>query len=270
MQATRISGTAYFKHKYLTNPSVTPKNQLIVAAAHLTNAIKGTITANIGTSTLKLLGNLPSIFYNASKSYNTHQSKAEVPIMHAVQHHNPVSPQTPNNNTPTKSPCVPPRVQPNVTPNIARNLFGREPPTEQMLPNSPKGGIQSPLHVRHNALLNPNSPDKQPQPCRSQQIAKLGILTKPAPIDAPANNTRSQAQVRTITQEAILVCISTYSNITNLRLTAANAARQKFPLEMRNAVLDMDTGKLMEMKHLLVNQSTRRYEENCTPLNWAA
>jgi hypothetical protein len=60
-------------------------------------------------------------------------------------------------------------------------------------------------------------------------------------------------QVRTITQEAILTCISTYSNITNLRLTVANAARRKFPLEMLNAVLDMDTKKLMEMKHLLVN-----------------
>jgi hypothetical protein len=28
---------------------------------------------------------------------------------------------------------------------------------------------------------------------------------------------------------------------------------------MLNAVLDMDTGKLMEMKHLLVNPNTRRY-----------
>jgi hypothetical protein len=141
------------------------------------------------------------------KGYNTHQSKAEVPITHAVQHHAPVSPRTPNNITPTKSLCAPPRVQPNVTPNIARNLFGREPPTEQMLPNSPKGGIQSPLHVRRNALPNPNSPDKQPQPCWLQRIAKLGILTKPAPIDAPANNTRSRTQVRTIIQEAILACI---------------------------------------------------------------
>jgi hypothetical protein len=34
---------------------------------------------------------------------------------------------------------------------------------------------------------------------------------------------------------------------------AANAACQKFPLEILNTVLDMDTGKLMEMKHLLVN-----------------
>jgi hypothetical protein len=252
-RATRISSTAFFKHKYLTNPSVTPEDQIIAAAACLTNAIQGTITANMRTSTLKSLGDLQSIFHDAAKGYDTHQSKAEVPIMHAVQHHTPVLPQTPDNNTPTKSPCAPPRVQPNVTPNIARNLYGREPPTEQMLPNSPKGGIQSPMHVRHNALPNPNSPDKQPQPHCPQRIAELGILMKPAPINAPANNTRSRAQVRTITQEAILACISTYSDITNLRLMAANAARQKFPLEMLNAVLDMDTGKLMEMKHLLVN-----------------
>jgi hypothetical protein len=207
------------------------------------------------TSTLKLLGDLQTIFHNAAKGYNTHQSKEEVPIMRAILHHAPVSPRTPDNNTTTKSLCAPPRVQPNVTPNIARNLFGQEPHTEQMLPNPPKEGIQSPLHVRHNALPNPNSSDKQPQPqpCWLQRIAKLGILTKPASINAPANNTHSRTQVRIITQEAILACISAYSNITNLRLMAANAARQKFPLEMLNAVLDMDTGKLMEMKHLLVN-----------------
>ncbi len=103
-RATRISGTAFFKHKYLTNPSVTPKDQLIAAAARLTNAIQGTITANMHTSTLKLLGNLQSIFHDATKGYNTHQSKAEVLIMRAVQHHAPVSPQTPDNNTPTKIP----------------------------------------------------------------------------------------------------------------------------------------------------------------------
>jgi hypothetical protein len=168
MRATRVSGTAFFKHKYLTNPSVTPKDQIIAAAARLTDAIQGTITANMCTSTLKLLGNLQSIFHNAAKDYDTHQSKTEVPIMRAVQHHAPASPQTPDNNTPTKSPCAPPRVQPNVAPNIARNLFGWEPLTEQMLPNSPKGVIQSPLHVRRNALPNPTSPDKQPQPRWSQ------------------------------------------------------------------------------------------------------
>jgi hypothetical protein len=92
MRATRISGTAFFKHKYLTNPSVTPKDQIIVAAARLTNAIQGTITVNMRTSSLKLLGDLQSIFHDAAKGYDTHNSKAEVLITRAVQHHAPVSP----------------------------------------------------------------------------------------------------------------------------------------------------------------------------------
>jgi hypothetical protein len=91
-RATRVSGTAFFEHEYQTNPSVTPKDQIIAAAARLTNAIQGTITANMRTSTLKLLGNLQSIFHDAVKGYDTHQSKAEVPITCAVQHHAPVSP----------------------------------------------------------------------------------------------------------------------------------------------------------------------------------
>jgi hypothetical protein len=77
MRATRISGTASFKHKYLTNPSVTPKDQITVAAAHLTNAIQGTIAANMHTSTLKSLSNLQSIFHDTAKGYNTNQSGSQ-------------------------------------------------------------------------------------------------------------------------------------------------------------------------------------------------
>jgi hypothetical protein len=167
-RTTCVLGTAFFKHKYLTNPSVNPKDQIVAAAARLTKAIQGTTIANLCTSTLKLLGNLQSIFHEATKGCDTHQRKTEAPIMRAEPPHKLESPRTCNNNTPMQSPRAPPRVQPIVTPNIARNLFGREPPTEQMLPNVPKGEIQSPLQVRQKALPKPNSPVKQPQPHWSQ------------------------------------------------------------------------------------------------------
>jgi hypothetical protein len=89
-----------------------------------------------------------------------------------------------------------------------------------------------------------------------QRITDIGILNKKPKtiaLGAPSHNTRSQTQVQTITQEAILACIVTYSNITNRHITARNASCRKFPIEMLNAVLNMNTGKLMEMKHLLVN-----------------
>ena len=59
--------------------------------------------------------------------------------------------------------------------------------------------------------------------------------------------------MRTITQEAILACITTYSDITHQHITARNASRRIFPRNMLNAVLDMTTGELLEMRHLLVN-----------------
>jgi hypothetical protein len=82
----------------------------------------------------------------------------------------------------------------------------------------------------------------------------LGILTaKSLTNNAPAHNTCSQVQHRTITQEAILACMNTCSYITSWSLTPANAARCLFPIKILNTVLDMRTGKLLEMRHLLVN-----------------
>ena len=66
-QSTRISGTAFFKHKYLTNPGITPEDRIIAAATRLTNAIQGTTTTNIHTSTLQSLDNLQQIFHDAAR-----------------------------------------------------------------------------------------------------------------------------------------------------------------------------------------------------------
>jgi hypothetical protein len=78
-------------------------------------------------------------------------------------------------------------------------------------------------------------------------------MAKPLTNDAPAHNTPSQVQHCTITQEAILPCMNTCSYITSQSLTSANAARCLFPVKILNAVLDMNTGKLLEMRHFLVN-----------------
>jgi hypothetical protein len=47
--------------------------------------------------------------------------------------------------------------------------------------------------------------------------------------------------------------MNTYNYISSCSLTQANAACRSFPVKILNAVLDMDTGKLLEMRHLLVN-----------------
>ncbi len=256
MQATCISGAAFFKHKYLTNPGITPEDQVIAAASRLTKAIQGTITTNMHTSTLKSLDDLQQIFRKAAEGCDTlwHQTKTTIQL--EAPHQPPETPKTPNKpNTPTQSPREPPRVQTIQTPNIVTYTLEGNHLTEVSSPVPVLGangdrvegafpairangctveGVVS-RQARQKPLPKPNSPE----PRRSQRLADLG---KPALCDALAANTRSQTQACTITQEAILACISTYSDITNRRLTASNAAHRKFPTKMLSAVLTWTLG----------------------------
>jgi hypothetical protein len=115
------------------------------------------------------------------------------------------------------------------------------------------------LNFKRRVFPEPSPPESPLSPKklrRLQRIADIGIHNrKPKTLasDAPARNTRSQTQVQTIRQEAILACFVTYSDITNQHIMARNASCRKFPMEMLNAVLNMTTGKLMKTRHLLVN-----------------
>ena len=54
-------------------------------------------------------------------------------------------------------------------------------------------------------------------------------------------------------QEALLACVHIHADITGHQFTAHQAMQRRFPKEILNAVLDTETGALMEMRHLLVN-----------------
>ena len=44
-RATRVSATVFHKHKYISNPNVTPAYAVISVAGNLTSALKGTVSA---------------------------------------------------------------------------------------------------------------------------------------------------------------------------------------------------------------------------------
>ncbi len=78
----------------------------------------------------------------------------------------------------------------------------------------------------------------------------------------PAQNTRSKTagdrptskgrcKVWTIKQELFLACIKTYMEVTQKPIQASSLAQRKFPSKILNAVLNKDTGELMEMRQLL-------------------
>jgi hypothetical protein len=70
----------------------------------------------------------------------------------------------------------------------------------------------------------------------------------------------------------VLACIETYIEVTQTRLQPARLAQQKFSMVMLNAVLNNNTGKLMEMRHLLRNPKyTKLWGKLCTKeLGWLA
>jgi hypothetical protein len=59
-RATRISDTVFFKHQYITNPTVSPESHLVAAAQQLATALKGNIPA--GNKTAESLTKLSKLF----------------------------------------------------------------------------------------------------------------------------------------------------------------------------------------------------------------
>jgi hypothetical protein len=69
-RTTCISRAAFFKHKYLTNPLVTPEDQVIAAAARLTNELQGINQPQLNTSTLQALSDIRHVIYGATNATN--------------------------------------------------------------------------------------------------------------------------------------------------------------------------------------------------------
>jgi hypothetical protein len=236
MRATRILGTAFLKHKYLTNPTVTPEDRVIEAAGALAQAIKNQMPPHMHEFTIQALSNLQDVFQQATINYNadpaTHVTTAAPPRVPPDTLTEPATPATsPRMHDIPNTPVVPTQL------NFFEDSFYPQQVFPQKIPwpNPP-------------AVRAPSSPPKQPH--QSQQIA---TTWQPADDDAPARNTQSCTQARSITQEAILACTHVHNDITGCPFMAKQASCRKFPREILNAVLNTDTGALMEMRHLLIN-----------------
>ena len=60
-RATRVSATVFHKHKYISNPNVTPADTVIAAAGNLASALKGTMPTCLQQSPLADLTRLSEI-----------------------------------------------------------------------------------------------------------------------------------------------------------------------------------------------------------------
>jgi hypothetical protein len=67
-RAMRISNTVFFKHQYITNPTVSPESHVVAAAQQLTTALKGNIPA--GNETAEALKKVSELFTKIAAAKN--------------------------------------------------------------------------------------------------------------------------------------------------------------------------------------------------------
>ena len=95
-------------------------------------------------------------------------------------------------------------------------------------------------------------------PRRSPQLAAQ-IIRKETKDDAPAHNTRNkQAHKKSSTQDEILM----YLHTAHQKLAPDRLAQRRFPLKTLSAVLDKETGELMEYWRLIKNPKDRNLYRN--------
>jgi hypothetical protein len=112
---TRISGAAFFTHKYLTNPTVTPEDRVIEAAGALAQALNNQMPFHMRESTIQALSNLQDVFQQAAVNYNadpaTHVTQAAPPRVPPDTLPEPASPVTsPRVHAISTTPIVPTRL----------------------------------------------------------------------------------------------------------------------------------------------------------------
>jgi len=203
--STRVSETVFFKHRYLTNASVTPQDWIIKAATNLSTALQQRGTVD-GTQTAEL-SRLVEIFQQ--QSTNQQENKQQQPTAEAA-----TAPRVQQNQTATQ-PRVPHLTTPIPTP------IDAQPPRVAATHPTPIPGTTS----------NYISQDEDEEGPPSQPPHR--------------HNTRSRTNLLLL--QAI--------EISNTQPTTTQSAQRKFPLqllcEMANAVLDAETGELMEYRHLM-------------------
>ena len=76
-RAERVSDTVFFKHKYLTQPTVTPKDAIMMAAKQLAKALAGDLPATLGETELQALERLQNAFTTAVEAQEAPQQRVQ-------------------------------------------------------------------------------------------------------------------------------------------------------------------------------------------------
>jgi hypothetical protein len=242
---TQVSGAVWFKHKYITNPSVTPEDQNVAAIGGLAKTLTTGVPLQLCNNTVDKLCKLQEILEPSTDGNN--ECKITAPMQQV-----PILRQSPRlAESDNRDPAAVPRVAreyamlPRVLEKMGMDTTDRSSPQQ---PDGPRqlsriAELKRKIDTANMGNLHPDKGTTSPQSSPTKNTCSKTTVTRP----------NCTTKVKIINQEMVLACIETYVEVTQTPLQPAQLAQQKFPIIMLNAVLNNDTGKLMEMHHLLRN-----------------
>ena len=233
-RAVQNTDTVFFKHHYITKPKVTKADVVANAANNLIDAIKGNFASTFDETQLQAMERLAKIFEQVTKNAS---GLIEEPAASPRVENNASSPRvqdepeviiTPQNTSPTDAPSQ----NPSHTPNPSNTPCTNPSTQPNIIPN-----YESDDEPDWNTNAN-----AEPEP-------------------TPRYKTRSHTKkhlVGSVTTELILSALE----VSNQRLNPARIATRKYPLqvlcEIAGAVLDEETGDLLEYRQLLKHPKYRK------------
>ena len=249
------SETMYFKHKYITMPTVTPADAIVQAARTLIDALKAKVPPPLAQSGADQIKQLHAILTPDTSSVDDVTERDEES---AVQ--------------PVDIPAITPVDTPAITLADDEHISeGERIDDEHDLPRVRVAA--APQHTAHGHPTITQDEEDDVTPVITQEDDDFTELhqdheTREAlprwmeryieaakiRADTPAQNTRAK---RSITDEVMLACLEVSKNI-----SAKSAASRKFPSafldELAAAVLDPTTGELLEYRHLLKSPAHKK------------
>ena len=218
-------------------PSLTPADALILTADNLTAALTGVISPP--SITTKAIAQLISIFKTQAEKEKDKATVQRVLRERAQAERvltKTIAPTTQSSSKPTTRDRA--QAERVLTENIAPTTLLSSEPT------APQETTYPPLEIEEYSQIDIGSPRGTPTHNSDDNCNS----------DRPADNTRYQRTVRTITQDYLYHLMDT-PFLPKQLFTAKQASSRKYPLQLvcdfAYSVLDDETGDLLEYRHLL-------------------
>ena len=241
-KAMRVSETVFFKHKYITQPTLTPKDVIIKALQDLKHALNGTRNhkGDKSLDTLVKMDELLNVKAKEKVKDKVVKFADDNPrIMEYSQDPRvPLGRMKKKVRTPKRNLTVPPSGP--AAPSAVRTTRRRQ----------SSGGVTA-TEVAAAPRVAMESVQATPRVAPSQARFTTAIVDPPSrntrsktkPASNPAMNTRAQSR---ISNEQLMSAIETLSTNESRRGRSPIQALR----ELANAVLDVKTGKMLEYRHL--------------------